>query len=265
MKRQGYTGNQQQEQLLALGKVLRDARIASGQTLDDVASRVLVRPRLLLALEEAQANELPEPIYVRGLIRRYGDVLGLDGQALSKQYVAIPAPKGSGRNWSTEAVQLRPYHLYAAYVVLIAVSVTGLSYLMQRAIPQNVAEPIVDSETAEQLAPRQATPSTPTETSQSVETAEPIPEEPIVVNVEFVQQSWVRVTADGDQAYEGILQEGTERSWTAQESLTIRAGNAGGVVLAYNQGQAKPMGKPGTVVEQTFTPSTSDELASLAP
>lgn len=262
MKRQGYTSNQQQEQLLALGSVLRDARIASGQTLDEVASRVLVRPRLLLALEEARTHELPEPVYVRGLIRRYGDVLGLDGDALSKQYVAIPSPKGAGSHWSKEAVQLRPYHLYAAYVVLIAVSVSGLSYLMQRAIPQDAAEPIVDSATAEQLAPRRAATS-PLATPEEPQ-VQPAPEEPIVVDVEFVQQSWVRVTADGDEAYEGILQEGAERSWTAQESLTIRAGNAGGVVLTYNQGTAKPMGKPGTVVEQTFTPSTPGELASLA-
>ncbi|ESA36942.1 xre family transcriptional regulator [Leptolyngbya sp. Heron Island J] len=263
MKRQGYTGNQQQEQLLALGSMLRDTRLANGQTLDEVASKVLVRSKLLLALEEARTNELPEPVYVRGLIRRYGDVLGLDGDALSKQYVAIPSPKRTGHSWSHEAVQLRPYHLYAAYVALIAISVSGLSYLMQRAIPQNAAEPIVDSATAEQLAPRRAPPSAP----QSVEQTEtaPEPEAPIVVEVEFVQQSWVRVTADGDEAYEGILQEGTERSWTATESLTIRAGNAGGVVLAYNQGTAKPMGKPGTVVEQTFKPGTSGELASLTP
>lgn len=264
MKRQGYTGNQQREQLLALGAVLRDARIASGQTLDEVASKVLVRSRLLLALEEARTNELPEPIYVRGLIRRYGDVLGLDGDALSKNYVAVPAPKGSGRSWSKEAVQLRPYHLYAAYVALIAISVSGLSYLMQRAIPQNAAEPIVDSATAEQLAPRRTAPSDPAQPAEQTE-SQLAPAAPIVVDVEFVQQSWVRVTADGDQTYEGILQEGTERSWTAKESLTIRAGNAGGVVLTYNEGAAKPMGKPGTVVEQTFTPGTPGELASLTP
>ncbi len=262
MKRQGYTSNQQQEQLLALGAVLRDARIASGQTLDEAASKVLVRSRLLLALEEARTNELPEPVYVQGLIRRYGDVLGLDGDTLSKHYVAIPSPKGSGRSWSKEAVQLRPYHLYAAYVALIAISVSGLSYLMQRAIPQNAAEPIVDSATAEQLAPRRTATAAPAQTAEQTESA---PEAPIVVDVEFVQQSWVRVTADGDQAYEGILQEGTERSWTAEESLTIRAGNAGGVVLTYNAGTAKPMGKPGMVVEQTFTPGTPGELASLTP
>ena len=264
MKRQGYTGTQQQEQLIALGSVLRDARQSSGQTLDEVASKVLVRPKLLVALEEGRTGELPEPVYVRGLIRRYGDVLGLDGVALSSQYVAPPSFKGTGgRNWSADSVQLRPSHLYAAYVVLIAVSVSGLSYLMQRAIPQDAAEPIVDPAVVEQLAPRQST--APANGEQVAEAEVPaVPEEPIVVEVEFVQQSWVRVTADGDQAYEGILQQGVERSWTAEESLTIRAGNAGGVVLAYNRGQAKPMGKPGTVVEQTFTPGEG-ELASLVP
>lgn len=265
MKRQGYTGNQQQEQLIALGSVLRDAREANGQTLDEVASKVLVRPRLLVALEEGSTSELPEPVYVRGLIRRYGDVLGLDGEALSAQYVALPTFKGTGRSWSAESVQLRPHHLYGAYVVLIAVSVSGLSYLMQRAIPQNAAEPIVDPAAVEQLAPRRA-PTNPAATDQPAETnlTPADPKEPIVVEVEFVQQSWVRVTADGDEAYEGILQEGVERSWTAQQSLTIRAGNAGGVVIAYNEGQAAPMGKPGTVVEKTFKPGES-ELASLTP
>ena len=250
MKRQGYTSIQQQ-QLLHIGAVLRDARKASGQSLEELAGRVLVRSRLLMALEEARMDELPELVYVQGLIRRYGDVLGLEGHVLASQYVAGPDPKRQGGSWARESLQLRPYHLYAAYVVLIVVSISGLSYLMQRAIPQNVAEPIVDPTAFEQLTPRQATPPEPAAPPAETEVK---PAEPIVVDVEFVQQSWVRVTADGDPAYEGILQEGTERSWTAKESLTIRAGNAGGVVLAYNQGQAKPMGKPGTVVEQTFTP-----------
>lgn len=265
MKRPGPTSTQQQEHLLALGAVLRDAREASGQTLDEVAGKVLVRPRLLIAIEEARTHELPEPIYVRGLIRRYGDVLGLDGDGLAQHYVSIPTPKNVGRvGWAREAVQLRPYHLYAAYVALIAVSVSGLSYLMQRAIPQDAAEPILDPVAVEQLTLQRTSPA-PSDAGTNL--AEPdvkvAPDEPIVVAVEFVQQSWVRVTADGDEAYEGILQEGAERSWTAKESLTIRAGNAGGVVLAYNQGKAEPMGQPGTVVEQTFTPGEGD-VVSLA-
>lgn len=263
MKRQGYTSNQQREQLLALGKVLRDAREASGLSLDELATKVLVRPRLLLALEEAYTHELPEPIYVRGIIRRYGDELGLDGETLSKYYVAMPPPKGSGRSWSREAVQLRPYHLYAAYVALIAVSVSGLSYLMQRAIPQDAAEPILDPAVEELLTIRPEAPAAEPEPAAAADTTT-APKAPIVVDAQVVQQSWVRVTTDGDQAYEGILQEGTERSWTAKESLTIRAGNAGGVILSYNQGTTKPMGKPGTVVEQTFKPGDG-ELASLTP
>lgn len=264
MRRQGPTSNQQQEQLLALGKVLRDAREASGLSLEDLATKVLVRPRLLLALEEGYTQELPEPVYVRGIIRRYGDQLGLDGEALSKHYSTTPSLKGGGRSWSREAVQLRPYHLYTAYVVLIAVSVSGLSYLMQRAIPQDSAEPILDPAVEELLTLQRQAPSTATAEPASPTPEETTPAAPIVVDAKVVQQSWVRVTTDGDQTYEGILQEGTERSWTAKESLTIRAGNAGGVILTYNQGATKPMGKPGTVVEQTFKPGDG-EVASLTP
>ncbi|NEP60304.1 MAG: helix-turn-helix domain-containing protein [Symploca sp. SIO2G7] len=258
MKRQGDTITQ--EQLLALGAVLRDARATSGQTLDELAAKVLVRSRLLVALEEGHTHELPEPVYVRGIIRRYADILGLDGEALSKRYGAVPLAKTSGRSWSRDAVQLRPYHLYAAYVILIAVSVSSLSYLMRRAIPQDAAEPILDPAAIEQLTPQR----TASPAATAVEPAKnPAPKEPIVVDAEFVEQSWVRITTDGKAAYEGILQEGTERSWTAKKSLTIRAGNAGGILLTYNQEQAKPMGKPGTVVEQTFTPGEG-EMASLS-
>ncbi|MBT9313644.1 helix-turn-helix domain-containing protein [Leptothoe kymatousa] len=262
MKRQGYTSNSQQEQLLALGTVLRDARESSGQSLDELAAKVLVRPRLLLALEEAYTHELPEPIYVRGIIRRYGDALGLDGETLARNYVAPQSVKGGSGGWSQESVQLRPYHLYGAYVALIAISVSGLSYLMQRAIPQNAAEPIIDPVAVEQLTLQPKTPS-PDKTIAAKPEEKPAPEAPIVISAEVVQQSWVRVTADGSQTYEGILQQGTERSWTAKESLTIRAGNAGGVVITYNQGKAEPMGKPGTVVEQTFKPGDG-EVAALA-
>ena len=45
------------------------------------------------------------------------------------------------------------------------------------------------------------------------------------------------------------------------KALTIRAGNAGGVVVSVNESQAETLGQPGMVKEVTFAP---DNVVSLA-
>jgi cytoskeletal protein RodZ len=85
----------------------------------------------------------------------------------------------------------------------------------------------------------------------------PAPDAPINVAMNVTGDAWVQVIADGRVTYEGILEEGTQRNWSAQEDLTIVSGNAGGVSLSYNQEAAKPMGAPGTVEEVTFTANNS--------
>jgi hypothetical protein len=65
-------------------------------------------------------------------------------------------------------------------------------------------------------------------------------------------ESWVRVVADGKKQFEGLLPQGTQRTWVAKEQLTVRVGNAGGVLVNFNQEQAKLLGQPGQVQEVTF-------------
>jgi hypothetical protein len=71
----------------------------------------------------------------------------------------------------------------------------------------------------------------------------------------------LRITSDGNTEFEGILQPGETRSWTADEALTIRAGNAGGVLVSFNDGQAETLGQPGMVKEVTFAPNKVISLA----
>ncbi|HEY9734819.1 MAG TPA: DUF4115 domain-containing protein, partial [Trichocoleus sp.] len=84
---------------------------------------------------------------------------------------------------------------------------------------------------------------------------------PIRVETTLTDQSWLRVVADGKTQFEGILQQGENRTWTADQQLTVRAGNAGGVVVSYNEGQAQALGKPGMVAEITYSPDQTVGLA----
>jgi hypothetical protein len=75
----------------------------------------------------------------------------------------------------------------------------------------------------------------------------------VVVELKVKEDCWVRVVADGKTTFEGVLPRGTHRVWQADRSLTVRAGNAGGVYVAVNNANAKQLGLPGKVEEVTYT------------
>jgi hypothetical protein len=71
----------------------------------------------------------------------------------------------------------------------------------------------------------------------------------------FKDESWLRVIVDGKTEFEGILTKGIEKTWTAKKQLTIRVGNAGGVMTSLNKQEPKLLGRLSEVKEVTFTPS----------
>jgi hypothetical protein len=83
---------------------------------------------------------------------------------------------------------------------------------------------------------------------------------PVRVAVQLRSQSWLRVTSDGKVEFEGILKEGDSQVWTAEEQLKIRAGNAGGVSVSFNEGTSQLLGQPGMVAEVTYPPSNTAQL-----
>jgi hypothetical protein len=57
---------------------LKHVRIARAETLDAVAHRCGVAPRLLSAIEDGRFDDLPRGIYARAAVRSYATALGLD-------------------------------------------------------------------------------------------------------------------------------------------------------------------------------------------
>lgn len=338
------------ERMVILGSRLRQVRLQQAISLEQVAAQTKIQQRLLSALEEGRMSDLPEPIYVKGFIKRFAEVLGLDEPEFTDVFsVDIPlcSVKSSWRG--LPAAQLRPMHLYAVYICLIVGAVNGLSYLMNRPNAESVSrnpltqpaqsqpngaenrqpsagppnqtrvggaisqKPVVISST---VTPNSATPQqvqsiqsnlptspSPVTTSLGIDPAPRQPQRPTTpvnqqsspqpvvasaatrftplspalanlvppiadtfltafnsenitqalhVSITLKELSWLRVTADGKTEFEGVLPEGTQREWAAKTQLTLLAGNAGGVLVSLNKGQAKQLGTPGSVEEVTF-------------
>lgn len=80
----------QAEQLKAIGSQLSEERQKRSISLQEVAARTYIPLRLLNAIEAGRLDLLPEPVFIQGFIRRYADMLGLDGMSLSKEFSVTP-------------------------------------------------------------------------------------------------------------------------------------------------------------------------------
>ncbi len=69
-----------------LGEELRDARMALGLSIEDVAAALRIRRVYLVALEEGRARDLPAPAYAVGFVRSYAKALGLDDDEMVRRF-----------------------------------------------------------------------------------------------------------------------------------------------------------------------------------
>ncbi|HEY9837872.1 MAG TPA: RodZ domain-containing protein [Vampirovibrionales bacterium] len=239
--------------LAEMGAYLRQVRESQSMTLEQVAAKTMIRVTLLRSIEEGQLYKLPEPIYVQGFLLRFAEALGLNGVEFAKTFPIISTwRKQKIAQWYYLPMpKLRPIHLYLIYVLLIIGAVKGLSgFVETTAIQESTGQP---TETAKALAssevPKAEKPTASTPAAQNRGASPSNSDAPVRVGLIVQDSSWVQIIADGKTAFEGTLQQGTERTWEAKQQLVILAGNAGGVLMAVNDEQAKLMGKPGVAEE----------------
>jgi cytoskeleton protein RodZ len=277
----------QQEQLLNIGAYLKGIRTDQGRDISEVATQIFIRPAILKALEAGEWELLPEPVFIRGFIRRYGDVLGVNGEELASQFEATPVsvlpdpklarggtdgvvdkqskhslkvvskaeplvrPARSTRNGSGLRVALG----FGA-IALIGGGIWAIVQWGDDILALLPERPTVVTAPPEPTSPEPIAPE-PTSTPEPTASAAPDPEEPITISVSLSGDSWMQVTVDGEKAFEGILSTGTQETWTAKNELRVTAGNAGVVQLSFNGAEEQPMGAPGSVKRLTLTPETS--------
>jgi len=83
----------------------------------------------------------------------------------------------------------------------------------------------------------------------------------VKIGVILKSSSWIRVVVDGKIDFEGVLPQGTYRTWKAQDQLIIKTNNAGGVLVSVNQQIPKQMGEPGKVEELRITAAKQKEIS----
>lgn len=284
-----------------IGQKLKNARESRGLTLGQIYDKTKIPTSNLEAIETGDAEQLPEPVYVAGFIKRYADLLGLNGRSLSeeyKQYIEDAHDNGrgifgalGGQKSKSVAVQSQPVitpslskvnimepprpglmKTFFWPAVLIVLVLVGMGYVMmyQNSIYMNQHDPILTSlkESSSRFNSVQpSTPPTPT-TSATPTTATPgSTDKDCRISLQASQHVWVEVksVATGESLFTGFLEAGDRRDFQDNSGLKVRTGNGASVNVSY-QGKHETFGPAGQRVDRVFMAANgggSDTAANI--
>ncbi|MEA5601278.1 helix-turn-helix domain-containing protein [Nostoc sp. UHCC 0252] len=120
----------QVEQLKEISTHLRQVRQEKSIRIEEIAAQTLIRAGVLQALEEERFEELPEPIFLQGFIRRYGDALGLDGDALSHTLISNVVRQDSDNHKNSGNKPNTYISLVLTYILLLVAASAGLLHIL---------------------------------------------------------------------------------------------------------------------------------------
>lgn len=238
-----------------LGSSFKRARESKGLSLAKIAGETRISSRFLEAIENEEFHLLPGGIFNRGFIRTYAERVGLDPEAAVSEYEQlIKTQEPEQQIVSTESPVTRGERNFYPVAIGALVLAIVIFYIVTRDSGNRVqtGEPPAAAVTV----PAESTPLTPSVAAAPEPEPVPAPTSAVALDIECLEQTWIKVNADGTNVSPGeILQPGMTRRFTAQMSLNLIVGNAGGLALKLNDQKMKPIGKRGQVREIVITPS----------
>ncbi|MBI5492962.1 MAG: helix-turn-helix domain-containing protein [Deltaproteobacteria bacterium] len=283
------------------GENLKRERERRGVTLKQMHEATKVQTKHLEALEADDYSSLPHPAFVRGFIKSYCKVLGLDDtDALLRyeMYLRENAPPSGvkdsaavreGEIWQEPINRLRerlPGKATRNIAVLVAagVAIMVIFYLFSgrhkkvsvqaeqdetaavKTEDQKIAEP---HEALPEPAPPAVKDGAGTGNGKTVpEAVKPPPDvdaKSHALTVRASERTWIRVRIDNDEPFDVMLQKGESIVWKAGRNLSVLVGNAGGVDMVFDGKKLQSLGKSGAVVSLVLPIEAAVEKGAVAP
>lgn len=246
------------ETVAGCGTRLRQAREAAGLTLEDVGQRLRMPVQVVKSLEHEQWQKLGAPVFVRGQLRSYARLLGVDVSELLEQAQVGPVvPPTLVSHTHTPrarriAENLGRRALYVGITAVLAVPVwfatrghfdgTALSPntasldVIPAAVPVTPAGPGSAAAAPAEVA---AAPVIKPTATPYVASLAPVPRAAPApaanLDMQFSGDSWVDIGGpDGATVEKALIKSGESRSFTPGQVARVTLGNASAVQVQQN-------------------------------
>jgi transcriptional regulator with XRE-family HTH domain len=241
---------------VSIGETLADARRQAGLTITQVSRETRIRESIIRDIEQGDFSACGGDFYARGHIRSIAGVVGTDPVPLISEYDAEHGPPGAIRAADvfepSTPIKIRerrsPSLSLIVAVVLLAIIGFGAYRLASRHGGNNAA----------------ATAPTGRPTARAKPTVHPSPSpsprptvSDVVIHLTANEDCWVLMTSSssGSQIYMGVIPAGSSMTWTEKQTVDVRLGNPGGIVLTVNGKRQNPNST--APVTLSFSPGTT--------
>lgn len=263
-----------------VGYTLRQERERQNLSIEDIEEGTSIRALYIEAIEGGEYDKLPGKVYTKGFIKNYANFLGMDADAVVKEFQtdmatleaeaqaaeaeksaeakpevkpepkpAKPEKKKFGYSIEDDSLPNKSSVIIVAAVIFIAALAGGAWSWLSNSDGEvaKVEQPVQQTQT---VAPEPVAESTPEPVDNSAPKSD-------VVNIQarFNNRCWTLVTVDGAVVQEGIVEGGQTLSWEGKENITFRLGNAGAVEFFQDGKSVGILGAEGDIVDKTFTRS----------
>ena len=242
-----------------VGAILKEARLAKGISLADAEKATSIRSRYLQAVENDEYDKTPGEVFLKGIIRNYGNYLGLNGPELVNEYkasaagMAAEAVRSQGIR-EVEKVRLNiqlkdkrdigsgtgrfdmpklPMKQCLAGLAAVAVLAAGY-FAIPAAIDYFKNMPKEEAKQTEQVKP---------------EAKAPAVLDKVTVDLEAEGDCWLEASADGKELFAGILHAKESKHFEAKDKLIVKYGNIGVVRIKVNGEAVDLKGEHGVAVK----------------
>lgn len=275
-----------QEIINEIGLQLRRRREMLSLTLDEIERHTRMRAQFMAALEKGNFNDLPSPVQTRGMLSNYASFLDLDVDALLLRFADAlqarhrerhpekPAGPREQPNIPENLPRLRSFIAgdlvfgIGMALLLIVFSVWGISRVIILQSEQNadvqaeatgpsisealIGTPVETVEPEVTLIPAEDTP-LPELAEGTIEVPLPATNANVQVNIVALERSYLRVTVDGEVAFDGRTIPGNAYPFDAEQSVEVLAGNGAALRVVYNQRDLGLLGGFGQIARFIYT------------
>ena len=259
---------------MGIGAELARARDAVGLTHAELADQTRIRVAIIQAIERDDFSLCGGEVYARGHVKSIANALNLDPGPLLSALGAVQT--------ATTLAQVEPDNLSIwdlqqrtrldsekrTWTLLVAIGVVAIAGFVYVARQSTAIPDLVPNTAPTAIVTPAETPSATASTgveSESAETAiglpEPVPPQEIVpsavdgalvIELECISSSWVRVTNELGTLFEGTMRNGERQVLASDTDVQVRIGNAAGIYLTINGKTYSNLGQPGEVYTYTF-------------